>query len=51
MEVPCSLTDVELDRAVIDPVIESLKEHGRVTLGERGDIGLDKSRAILEAAL
>lgn len=51
METPTSLADVGLSEADIAPVVESLKQHGRLAMGERGDIDLAKSEAILKQAL
>ncbi|KLV05513.1 aldehyde reductase [Photobacterium aquae] len=51
MEVPTCLADVELDSTAIDPVMESLEKHGMTVLGERGNVTLTESRAILETAL
>ncbi|PSU35630.1 iron-containing alcohol dehydrogenase [Photobacterium lutimaris] len=51
MEVPTSLSDVELGTADIDILVTSLEKHGMKALGERGSITISDSRAILEAAL
>lgn len=51
MEVPTSLSDVELGSADIDILVTSLEKHGMKLLGERGNITINDSRAILEAAL
>ena len=51
MEVPTSLSDVELGNADIDTLVTSLEKHGMKALGERGNITINDSRAILEAAL
>ncbi|MGR5063777.1 iron-containing alcohol dehydrogenase [Photobacterium sp. DNB22_13_2] len=51
MEVPTSLSDVELGTADIDTLVASLEKHGMKALGERGNITISDSRAILEAAL
>lgn len=51
MGVPTRLSDVELNAADIDGLIEKLEQHGMVALGEHGDISLDVSREILRLAL
>ncbi|MGR5140342.1 iron-containing alcohol dehydrogenase [Photobacterium sp. DNB23_23_1] len=51
MEVPTSLSDIELGTADIDTLVTSLERHGMKALGERGNITVSDSRAILEAAL
>ncbi|MCQ1058045.1 iron-containing alcohol dehydrogenase [Photobacterium sp. ZSDE20] len=51
MEVPTSLSDIELGTADIDTLVTSLERHGMKALGERGNITISDSRAILEAAL
>ena len=51
MQVPVSLSDAGLGEEAIAVVMASLESHGRLALGERGDITLSDSRAILEAAL
>lgn len=51
MQVPTSLGDAGLGEEAIEVVMASLESHGRLALGERGDITLSDSRAILEAAL
>jgi NADP-dependent alcohol dehydrogenase len=51
MEVPTSLTDVDLGEAEIDVIISKLETHGMTALGEDGAITLDISRQILQKAL
>lgn len=51
MGLPTSLGDVELDDSIIDAVIDNLEQHGRLEMGEHGDIDLEQSRLILQAAL
>jgi NADP-dependent alcohol dehydrogenase len=51
MGLPTSLGDVDLDDGSIDAVIGNLEKHGRTKMGEHGDIGLEQSRSILQAAL
>jgi NADP-dependent alcohol dehydrogenase len=51
MQVPTRLSDVDLGKADIDLLIEKLKQHGMLKLGEHGDITPEVSRQILEKAL
>ena len=51
MQVPVSLTDAGLDAAAIDKAVQSLAEHNRTGMGERGDITPEDCRAILKLAL
>jgi NADP-dependent alcohol dehydrogenase len=51
MEVPTSLTDVDLGEAEIDVIISKLEAHGMTALGEDSAITLDISRQILQKAL
>ena len=51
MEVPTSLGDIDLGNDDIDTLVASLEKHGMKILGERGNITIDDSRAILQAAL
>ncbi|MCG7496496.1 iron-containing alcohol dehydrogenase [Vibrio sp. Of7-15] len=51
MNVPTSLSDVELDKAAIDTVLTSLEAHGMTKLGEHGTVDIKKARIILETAL
>jgi NADP-dependent alcohol dehydrogenase len=51
MGVPTSLSEAGLGREDIEPVVEQLKAHGMMTLGEHGAIGPDQAREILELAL
>ncbi|WP_412970945.1 iron-containing alcohol dehydrogenase [Glaciecola sp. MF2-115] len=51
MQVPTRLSHVELGKGDIDLLIEKLKQHGMLKLGEHGDITPDVSRKILETAL
>lgn len=48
--VKTHLSDYGIGRDGIDKIIENLKSHGMLALGERQDITLDVSRTILEAA-
>lgn len=45
------LSDYDLKADVIDKIIAGLEKHGMTQLSERGDVTLDVSRKILEAAL
>ncbi|KXI24115.1 iron-containing alcohol dehydrogenase [Photobacterium sanguinicancri] len=51
MGMPIRLSDADLDAASIDVLVAQLEEHGMTTLGEHGDMTLDVSRKVLEAAL
>ena len=51
MQVPTSLTDVDLGSNDIEAILKKLKQHRMVALGEHQDIDLDVSREILEVAV
>lgn len=51
MDVPTRLSDVDINKTHLDGIIDKLKQHGMVQLGEHGDITLDVSREIVELAL
>ncbi|PKH01175.1 NADH-dependent alcohol dehydrogenase [Psychromonas sp. MB-3u-54] len=51
MNVPTTLNHAGLERASIEVLLKSLKKHGMVALGEKGNNDLSRSRKILEAAL
>lgn len=51
MQVPTSLSNVDLDNNEIEPILSKLKQHQMIALGEHQDIDLEKSRQILQAAL
>ena len=51
MDVPTRMSHVDLNEGHIDALMDSLEKHGRLALGEHGDIDLAKSRAILQTAL
>ncbi len=51
MQVPTRLSQVDLGADDIDLLIEKLRQHGMLKLGEHGDVTPDVSRAILTAAL
>jgi alcohol dehydrogenase YqhD (iron-dependent ADH family) len=50
LELPTSLSDIELGEEAIEAVIANLKKHGRLAMGEHGKIDLEQSRLILRAA-
>ncbi len=50
MGMPTHLSDYGLDGSSIPALIEKLKQHGMTALGEHGDITLQDSQRILEAA-
>ena len=51
MQVPTSLSEVNLGTSDIDKILNRLEQHGMVALGEHTNITPDVSRQILEAAL
>ncbi|MGB1197399.1 MAG: iron-containing alcohol dehydrogenase [Thalassotalea sp.] len=51
MQVPTRLSDVDIDEAQVDGLIDKLSQHGMTALGEHGDITLAVSRKILMQAL
>ncbi|WP_298444092.1 iron-containing alcohol dehydrogenase [uncultured Ferrimonas sp.] len=50
MQVPTSLTEVELGSDAIAKVLASLAEHGRQGMSEHGDVGQDELAQMLELA-
>lgn len=48
--LPTALSDIELGEEIIQPVIANLTTHGRLNLGEQGEVTLEQSRLILQAA-
>jgi NADP-dependent alcohol dehydrogenase len=48
--VPTRLSDYGVDRAAIPALVEQLRRHGMVTLGEHGNLGLDGSRQVYQLA-
>jgi NADP-dependent alcohol dehydrogenase len=50
LDVPTRLSDYGIDRAAIPALIEQLRRHGMVTLGEHGNFGLDGSLRVYELA-
>jgi len=51
MQLPTSLSDVELGKSDIDPILKKLEQHRMVKLGEHMDVDLEVSRKILEMAV
>ena len=51
MQVPTSLSDVDLGASDIDAILSKLKQHQMIALGEHRDIDLTVSREILEKAI
>lgn len=51
MKVPTCLKDIEVGKEAVDKVLTSLAHHGRQGMSERGDVGQQECRAMLEAAL
>ncbi|WP_296403833.1 iron-containing alcohol dehydrogenase [Psychrobacter sp.] len=50
LELPINFDDAKLDESAIDPIINQLKEHGMVALGEHKSNDLEVSRRILQRA-
>lgn len=51
MQVGTRFSDYQLTQDVIEPLVNSLKAHDMVKLGEHQDITLDVSRRVYTAAL
>ncbi|OOE78791.1 NADH-dependent alcohol dehydrogenase [Salinivibrio sp. PR6] len=51
MNVKTRMSDYDLDETAIEPLIESLTQHGMTQLGEHGDVTPDVCRRVLQAAL
>ncbi|MFY8326942.1 iron-containing alcohol dehydrogenase [Pseudoalteromonas sp. ZZD1] len=51
VNMPTRLSDYELGEEVADKIVEQLERHGMTALGEREQVTLDKSRAILLASV
>jgi NADP-dependent alcohol dehydrogenase len=51
MNVKTRMSDYDLDESAIEPLIESLTQHGMTQLGEHGDVTPDVCRRVLQAAL
>lgn len=50
MGVKTRISDYNLAKESVQEIVEKLKENGRLTLGEHGDITIDVSQQILESA-
>ena len=51
MGVPTSLKDIDVGSEGVDKVLASLAAHGRQGMSERGDVGQEECKKMLEAAL
>lgn len=51
MNMPTRLSHVDLDASHIDSILDKLKQHGMVALGEQREVTPEISRVILEMAL
>ncbi|WP_163338529.1 iron-containing alcohol dehydrogenase [Desulfopila sp. IMCC35008] len=51
LDIPTKLSDYNLGEELIEKVLVSLGNHGMTALSEHGDVTLDVSREILEAAI
>ncbi|OOE82360.1 NADH-dependent alcohol dehydrogenase [Salinivibrio sp. ML198] len=51
MNVKTRMSDYDLEETAIEPLIESLTQHGMTQLGEHGDVTPDVCRRVLQAAL
>ncbi|WP_116643990.1 iron-containing alcohol dehydrogenase [Salinivibrio sp. HTSP] len=51
MNVKTRMSDYDLDETAIEPLIESLTQHGMTQLGEHGDVTPNVCRRVLQAAL
>lgn len=51
LDIPTKLSDYNLGRELIEKVLVSLENHGMTALSEHGDVTLDVSKKILEAAI
>ena len=51
LNLPTYLSDYNITKDGIPPLLAKLSEHGRIALGEQGDIDLNESKKILENAL
>ncbi len=51
MEVPVSLSDVDVSDSAVKKVTTRLENHGMTQLGEHGDIDINAARSILQLAL
>ena len=50
LDVPTRLSDYGIGRDAIPALVEQLRRHGMITLGEHGNFGLDGSRQVYELA-
>ena len=50
LDVPTRLSDYGIGRDAIPALVEQLRRHGMITLGEHGNLGLDGSRQVYELA-
>ena len=50
LDVPTRLSDYGIGRAAIPALVEQLRRHSMITLGEHGNLGLDGSRQVYELA-
>ena len=50
LDVPTRLSDYGIGREAIPALVEQLRRHGMITLGEHGNLGLDGSRQVYELA-
>ena len=51
LDMPTHLSNYGLKKEDVNTVVSSLEGHGMTNLSERGDLGLDISRKIIEKAL
>ena len=51
MKVPTRLQDIDVGKEAVDKVLASLATHGRQGMSERGNVGQQECRDMLEAAL
>ena len=51
MKVPACLKDIDVGEEAVEKVLGSLAAHGRQGMSERGDVGQQECRKMLEAAL
>jgi len=51
MGVPTQLSGHAITEPQLDAILAKLQAHGMTALGEHGDVTLDVSRAVLEAAI
>lgn len=51
LQVPTRLSGYGIGSDAIPPLLDKLQKHGMTALGEHGDVLIDRSRAVYEAAL